>query len=374
MQKLSKRILISGAIVLGIGGVGCLLFPWSSKKQIILKDNLTLEINSDITIFDLLANDNQVNVVNENDKVDTSSLGSHEITLKYLQGKKENTQTCTIEIIDTEAPTIDYPKEIVTKKGQTVDLLKDVQVNDNSKEEITATVIGDYDFNKVGTYSLKYQAQDSSHNQTEVDFVLKVEKVATSTQLNSETYFTTSKGFQGVVRNGVTYIDGTLIVNKTYSLPQTFGNGLTTETLNAFKKMQAAALLDGLNIYIASGFRSYDKQVVLYDKYVKRDGKVAADTYSARAGHSEHQSGLTFDVNEVSDAFIGTPVAIWLSNNASKYGFILRYPEGKEDVTGFKYESWHFRYVGIPLAEKLYNDGDWLTLEEYFGIDSVYAD
>ena len=110
----------------------------------------------------------------------------------------------------------------------------------------------------------------------------------------------------------------------------------------------------------------------LYNNYVNRDGVVAADTYSARAGHSEHQSGLAFDVNTINDSFANTEEGKWLNDNCYKYGFILRYPNGKSDETGYQYEPWHFRYVGVELAEKLYNNGNWITVEDYFGITSRY--
>ncbi len=175
-----------------------------------------------------------------------------------------------------------------------------------------------------------------------------------------------------ILKDGVTYINNILIVNKTYPLPSTFGVGLTKETEEALKKMQAAAKKYSLNIFLSSGFRSYERQRQIYDNYVKKDGLKKADTYSARPGHSEHQSGLAVDVNQVNDTFKETAEAKWLASNCYKFGFILRYPEGKRDKTGYKYEAWHFRYVGKKLAKKLYNKGDWLTLEEYFGITSKY--
>jgi LAS superfamily LD-carboxypeptidase LdcB len=99
-------------------------------------------------------------------------------------------------------------------------------------------------------------------------------------------------------------------------------------------------------------------------------GKDATDTFSARPGHSEHQTGMAMDIIEASSAFEGTPAAIWLAENCYKYGFIIRYPKGKENITGYKYEPWHIRYLGKDTAWAVYNSG--LTLEEYLGIDSVY--
>ena len=172
-------------------------------------------------------------------------------------------------------------------------------------------------------------------------------------------------------KDGVTYVDGILIVNKTYSLPASYGSGLTDKTLSAFYEMQQGAANDGISLWITSGFRSYDTQSWLYQSYVNRDGSQwSADRYSARAGHSEHQSGLAFDLNFAGMAFNGTPEARWIEKNCYKYGFIVRYPEGKEDKTGFSYESWHCRYVGKELAKTLTESG--LTIEEYYGLTSVY--
>ena len=170
--------------------------------------------------------------------------------------------------------------------------------------------------------------------------------------------------------DGLTYIQGVLIANKSYSLPADFNPGLDPTCQNQFYKLQNDAAAQGLNIWLSSGFRSYDYQNQIYNNYVARDGQAAADTYSARPGHSEHQSGLAIDVNQIDDSFIGTPEAIWLENHCHEYGFILRYPQGKQDITGYKYESWHIRYVGTDMSYPIHDSG--LTLEEYFGIDSYY--
>ncbi len=171
--------------------------------------------------------------------------------------------------------------------------------------------------------------------------------------------------------NGATYIDGIIVVNKTYGLPENFAvTELNPLALSSFNKLSSDAALLGLNIRCSSGFRSYATQQTLYNNYVASDGVAAADTYSARPGHSEHQTGLAIDVNSISDDFLGTPECEWLAKNAHRYGFIIRYPKGKEDKTGYRYEPWHIRYLGVETATAVYNSG--LCLEEYLGIDSVY--
>ena len=172
------------------------------------------------------------------------------------------------------------------------------------------------------------------------------------------------------VIDGVTYIDGIIVVNKTYSLPESYGDGLQDCALEAFEKMAESASEDGLYLEIVSGFRSYYTQACVYENFCYERGQTNADRVSARPGHSEHQTGLAMDINSTSFAFSYTPEAKWLAENCYKYGFIIRYPEEKESITGYSYESWHLRYLGKELAGKLYKSGE--TLEEYLGITSVY--
>ena len=168
----------------------------------------------------------------------------------------------------------------------------------------------------------------------------------------------------------VTYIDGILIANKTYALPEDYNPGVNQTAKRAFDEMQAAASREGLNIYISSGFRSYEYQAGLYNRYVQNHGKAEADRFSARPGHSEHQTGLAFDLNTIDDSLAATAEGKWVAEHCHEYGFIIRYPEGKEHITGYLYEPWHIRYLGVDTATKVYNSGK--TLEEYLGITSEY--
>ena len=376
MKKRKKRIRKSIYIILILVIIIILILVFKKDKiNIELIDNLNIEVNSTITNLDLIKNNNNYKILSKEEVIDTSKLGNKDINILIEHNNKEYNYNININIVDTTIPTIEYKDYLTTTLGNEIDLLENVSVTDNSNEDIDVSIEGDYSFDKVGIYKLYYVAKDSSGNVCKKEFTLEVED---SNMVDNNTddiiEFTTSKGFSGITKNGVTYIDGVLVVNKTYSLPDDYGNGLTSTTTNAFYKMQAASKLENLNIYLSSGFRSYSTQDRIYNNYVARDGKVAADTYSARAGYSEHQSGLAFDVNQINSTFDDSEEAIWLSNNCYKYGFILRYPKGKEDITGYKYESWHFRYVGVDLATKLYNNGDWITLEEYFGITSSYEE
>jgi len=173
------------------------------------------------------------------------------------------------------------------------------------------------------------------------------------------------------VKDGITYVNGILIANKSYSLPASYNPGaILAEPMAAFRTMQADGAKAGLSYWITSGYRSYSYQSQLYNNYAARDGYAKADTYSARPGYSEHQTGLAMDINVAGDSFGYTPESKWLAANCWKYGFIIRYPQGKQNITGYKYEPWHVRYLGKQLAKEVYDSG--LSLEEFLCIDSKY--
>ncbi len=174
------------------------------------------------------------------------------------------------------------------------------------------------------------------------------------------------------VEDGCTYVDGILVANKTYSLPQSYDPGMLPVTEEAFEKLSEAAADEGLDIHEGSGYRDYDFQVTVYNSMVNGYSKEYADEVSARPGHSEHQTGYTVDCNTIDDAFGETAEGKWLAAHCHEFGFIIRYPKGKEDITGYAYEAWHIRYVGLEAAAEIFGQG--LTLEEYLDIDSHYPE
>ena len=169
-----------------------------------------------------------------------------------------------------------------------------------------------------------------------------------------------------------------MVVNKKHKLPADYNPG---ENPNAGKNVrEIIKKMQELGFSISnqySGFRSYEYQTKLYQNYVNKDGKEAADTYSARPGYSEHQTGLAFDILNGAGGLLGEnpqdeKAIEWLHSHAHEYGFIVRFQEGKEAITGYQAEAWHLRYVG-DIAEKIYTSN--LTLEEYFGVEGGnYAD
>lgn len=171
---------------------------------------------------------------------------------------------------------------------------------------------------------------------------------------------------QGAQNANLTYINGILVVNKKYSVPSTYSPGINPTAYNAYIALKNAASAAGFSMPLISGYRSYQTQTNLYNSYVAQYGESIANTFSAKPGQSEHQTGLAFDVGSIDNNYGNTSAGIWLAQNAHKFGFIIRYPKGKEWITGYQYEPWHIRYLGTNIATDIYNKG--VCLEEYLGI------
>ena len=148
------------------------------------------------------------------------------------------------------------------------------------------------------------------------------------------------------------------------------GATLSAKAMTGFNALMTAADAAGQSISITSSFRSYSSQVSTYSYWVNTSGVAGADTYSARAGYSEHQTGLAFDVSAngcVLDCFGTTSQYAWMQANAAAYGFVQRYYAGSEATTGYKAEEWHYRYVGVAVAQDMVSRGI-KTLEQYWGV------
>lgn len=173
------------------------------------------------------------------------------------------------------------------------------------------------------------------------------------------------------------FVPGDLVTpNVPLRVPGNDSMQLRKEAAIGLESLFAAAKSNNTPLMLSSGYRSYDFQTYLYDGYVRDEGQVVADKVSARPGYSEHQTGLSVDIEpldqqcDVSLCFADLPAGKWLATQAYIYGFILRYPSGKTTVTGYSYEPWHFRFVGKPLAAEM-RHRHIATLEEFFGIGAA---
>lgn len=251
-----------------------------------------------------------------------------------------------------------------------------------------------------GTATTESSTQSSTNGGNTMDFK-EVSYYIGSLDTRYQTYYNSHKGMSAseIVRDVNMNLDYDfygqiekvkdpnallVICNKYYQLPSDFtpeglksvpdgyfvADGksyqLKQNALDAFISMSDAAKQEGLSLRIISAYRSNSYQANLYQKYKNNNGQTAADRFSARPGHSEHETGLAIDINDVAQAFENTEEFTWLGKNAHKYGYVLRYPEGMENVTGYMYEPWHYRYLGIEVATQLKNSG--LTYDAYYAM------
>ncbi|HQY98447.1 MAG TPA: M15 family metallopeptidase [Propionicimonas sp.] len=171
--------------------------------------------------------------------------------------------------------------------------------------------------------------------------------------------------------NGIIVVSKAHRVSAAYTPKSPSSYGLTKETAAALKKMTAAAKKAGVRIVVRSGYRSYATQKAVYQRALRNYPSVAsAKRYNAPPGASEHQTGLSLDLWDGvtwSLPMANTATGKWLHKHVHEYGFVLRYPKGKDKITGYSYEPWHFRYIGVADAKK-FGKGNTLTLEEYLGL------
>ena len=178
-----------------------------------------------------------------------------------------------------------------------------------------------------------------------------------------------------ITENGVTTVGGVLLVNKKYSIPSDFGSELITDdeagtglihddAYDALCEMREAS---GYPMPIVSGFRSYRTQTAIYNRNVANYGEEEANSWSAKPGESEHQTGYAIDITSLNQSYGDTEEGQWLAENCHKFGFIIRFQKGKEEITGYIYEPWHVRYLGESTARLVHDSG--LALEEFLGVN-----
>jgi D-alanyl-D-alanine carboxypeptidase len=221
-------------------------------------------------------------------------------------------------------------------------------------------------------------------NQQIVEYTQSTEiKPSVISTSNTAKWWRYTKEIKPATRSGD---DQLVLVNKEYQLPQSYapsdlvlasnagirkGSGyyLRNILINDLRNLVNAAVADSIDLSIVSGYRSYNTQVATYNHWVSINGVDGADKISARPGHSQHQLGtaVDFSSSEVADglggSFYTTRAAAWLYANSWKYGFVISYPSGYESTTGYSYESWHYRYIGVANAQEMHGSG--MILEVY---------
>ena len=218
--------------------------------------------------------------------------------------------------------------------------------------------IVNFDFNKIN----RYRAYQTLENIAMKDAVTRV-----NLNLDLPFYSTvteiTDPSSLAVTVSKYRHLPSTYVPEDLENIPG-YNLQLRKVAMDDYQKLIAASLLDGLSLIPYSTYRSYDYQVKLYNYYLQRDPQSVVDTYSARPGHSEHQTGLTIDIRSSSsfDNLTDSDYE-WMLNNSYKYGFIIRYPKNSQNITGYVEEPWHIRYVGVDVATKIHEEN--ISLDEY---------
>lgn len=355
-----KKIVIIGILTIILVLISTFFVVILSSKIILIgKEKVSLEVGSTYKEEGC-----RVNIlwwktscqIKKDPTFDEKKIGTYQTIYKtkfpFLNKKK----TRKITFVDRTPP-------VITLKGRdevSIYLGEEYQeegfeVVDNYDKDLTerVTITSTVDSTKIGQYEIVYEVEDTSHNKASVKRQIEVKE---KPQENKTPVPVSQVG---------TYINGILIVNKQYHLPQSYRPGINQTAYQALRSLQKEAKEQGLSLPLVSGFRSYEDQKYIYNNYVLRDGEELANTYSARPGESEHQTGLAFDIGVIDNDFGDTPEGIWLNENAHRFGFIIRYLKGKEQITGYQYEPWHIRYVG-DVAPKIKEQN--VTLEEYLGL------
>lgn len=253
--------------------------------------------------------------------------------------------------------------------------------NKQNEPKITDVAENDKDKETEETDSKDESADTDDNNSEEAESDDVTEKEEVNDRMPNEENIYDQSSILAIVNRGETldptYVPSDLVtIEVPYVNDIPMVNQLRKEASDALTKLFDDASKNGYTLYAVSGYRSYDYQAELYDNYVLSHGEEVARMFSAPAGASEHQTGLAIDVSseevvyQLVDTFGNTDDGVWVNDNAHRFGFIIRYPYGKDHITGYMYEPWHLRYVGTDLSYELYESG--LTYEEYLweqGID-----
>lgn len=282
---------------------------------------------------------------------------------KYNEYKYKQTNEYKLTVVGY---TLDESKKIINKLNDENELYF---VNNPKNEYIIKLLDETYFMEKNLSEYLDYIEENNSKSLQDVVAIVNVhankdwydEKTVKSTDLSKE---------EKILVNKFNYLDKSYVPKDIVNIDLSYAysdNSATKITNDAYINMAVAAKKEGIQLLVNSSYRDCESQQEAYDDYYYGGGTEYADKYAARPGYSEHQTGLALDIftyNSTTSNFDKTDAFNWLVNNSYKYGFILRYPKGKEYLTGYNYESWHYRYVGVETATKVHELG--ITYDEYY--------
>ena len=327
-----------------------------TKEEILIQEDLKRIKDFKIDLSD---------IKNEKDK-EYPEVGNYECKVTYSKWFIPHTSSIQIQVEDTTKPKFSKFSDVVEiplDSDQNYDFSSYFLAEDLSETSIQYKT-EEVDFLNPGDYRMMIIASDTYGNSIEKECIVRVqyEKETSSPNKSAE-----NEEGQSVVSSDPYYVQGIMVVNKKHGLPANYAPQENAEAGAKIRQLIADMQRQGYSISSSySGYRSYTYQSSLYNNYVNSYGQAQADRFSARPGYSEHQTGMAFDLKHSNGTLVETtPEVNWIAAHAHEYGFIVRYPSGKETATGYMPEPWHLRYVG-DQASAIYASG--LTLEEYLGI------
>ena len=357
------------------------------NETIILEAGESFDYLKDIEAKDCKGNDITKNITYK--KMNENELGEHNIVYTVEDERGNSSQfTLKVNIVDTKAPTILAKDTITLEYGSdfTLDIKNSgVQAIDSFEGDITSKIKidGSIDTKKAGKYLVTFTVEDSSGNVSKMNMTIIVKEKVTINQGYSgpEYYDGILNPFSITPKIVSNPSSMQVVVNKYNALPDNYApndlvkitsNGgnilLRKEAAQHWEAMQAQAKSEGIILVAFSGYRTKDYQKTLFYNYYNQSPRKAY-FYSAVPRRSEHELGLALDIGynqSFPENFYETPQGKWLQKNAHLYGFVLRYPSDKVNITQYAYESWHYRYVGVEDATKMKISN--LTLEEYYHV------
>lgn len=359
---MKRKILLIGILI--IGCIGLFLYIKDSNSSIIISQEFVFEYGETLdSIKKHIQNHNefkdikdiQFDFVSLQSDNQYPSVGDYQVPFQYSTAFTQKSSSFKLVIKDTTAPKFEKFKDIISINfnDSHYDFTKHFKATDLSDCSLTIDT-KNIDFKKVGTYKATVIAKDQYNNQTIQEFQVIIKE-----ELKEKVPESSGK---------LTYVKGILVVNKKHPIPSSYAPGENKTAGRQVRKLIQDMQSLGYHISDSySGYRSYSYQKKLYTNYVKRNGQKKADTFSARPGYSEHQTGLAFDLKHTNGTLVETKNEIkWIAENAHKYGFIVRYTSSKQSITGFIGEPWHLRYIGDE-ATQIYQSG--LSLEEYLEVE-----
>ena len=287
--------------------------------------------------------------------ISTNTLGLQKIEYEIEYNRKIQKGSRTIQVVDTQLPVVELKSDIIELNNgdnfnptDNIERIYDIVDGDLNTYEFIHNV----DTSIAGDYEVLIKATDRNMNVGTAKYTVSVKE--------SEVVTDEANG------NQLRYIENILFINKKYSLPASY-KGNNEEALNALKSLQEAAKNAGHELSLINGYISYSEQKKLYEDALNTQDFEIVNKTIEKPGHSEHQSGLAFDVGSTDEDFGNTEAGKWLAEHCAEYGFIIRYPKGKEHITGYDYSPSHIRYVGEKHAKLITRWGN--ALEEYLGVE-----